>query len=97
MFEEIVLPEILSGRTIYLCNCNGGGYCVSRNFKATPPLATSGTNAVFVSLQIYLAPFIVCLDHKMKSVVVCVRGTLSLKVGLVATRANTRAKARASG
>ena len=31
-------------------------------------------------LQIYKAPFAVVVDRKMNSVVVCVRGTLSIKV-----------------
>lgn len=33
-----------------------------------------------LSLQIYSLPFCVCHDHSMKSVVLCIRGTLSFKV-----------------
>ena len=32
--------------------------------------------------QVYSPPFCVCLDHQMKAVVLCVRGTLSFKDSL---------------
>ena len=34
----------------------------------------------FVDVQVNVTPFCVCRDHRVKSVVVCVRGTLSFKV-----------------
>lgn len=39
-------------------------------------------HACFLLLQVYELPFIVALDHKKESVVVAVRGTMSLQVML---------------
>lgn len=37
---------------------------------------------IFLSIQYYECPYLLCVDHAMQAVVVCVRGTLSFKASI---------------